>query len=116
MLFLVIVFKYSLADISSMETTGIYAHIAEDGFVHASYDAPFTVVQNLEPPEDTIMSTLEYVEKEFFHADGSDDLIDELMPESDRVDEPPQVGELHYEDGQIYEVNINVEEYAGQWM
>ena len=90
-----------------MNETGVYAHVDEDGFVFCSYDDSFEEVEVLEPPKDTVKSTLEYVEGRFFQEDGSDELIEDLVAEGGREDEPPRVGTLRYEDGEMVELEYD---------
>ncbi|MFU1780228.1 hypothetical protein ACM16X_02480 [Haloarcula japonica] len=93
--------------------SGIYAHVDDAGFVFASYDPDFSVVEGLETPEDSELSTLEYVEAQFLKSDYSEELIDQLFEEGSRVDDPSQVGVMEYDENQIYSVEIDIPEYAG---
>jgi hypothetical protein len=85
-------------------TVGIYAHIASDGFAHCSYDARTTVIDELDCPSS--MTTLEYIEGQFFGQEWADDLIESLTPEGERVDDPPKVGTLTYNNGEITDLTF----------
>lgn len=91
--------------------------MAIDGNPHCSYDLDFEEVDRLEPPEDTVRSTLEYVESQVFAEDGYEDLLDSVPTEEIRAVDvpPPQVGTLYYEDGRVEDVEVDLPENFFEW-
>lgn len=82
-----------------MAEAAIYAHMASDGLAHCSYDVPFETIELLNNP--TMVSTVEYVEFSFYEEDWSDALLNQLPEETGRKGDPPRVGTLTYEDGEV---------------
>lgn len=89
----------------------IYVHLAEDGAIFCSFNRDYGEIDDLEPPENTMFSTLEYVENRFFQSDGSDELIEMLEPESERKGEPARVGEIRYDDEKILNLEFDLDPY-----
>jgi len=100
-----------------LKESGIYLHLGSDGKPHCSYDIDFGEVEQLEPPEDTMFSTLEYVENQLYHEDDLDQLLNQVATEEIRAvgAEPPQVGTLYYEDGEITELKFDLPGDFSEW-
>jgi len=62
----------------------VYAHVAGDGMAHCSFGARMPTVDDLEPPAETSLSTLEWIEGQFFQTEWADDVIERLVPEPRR--------------------------------
>jgi len=102
---------------SQLNESGIYLHLGSDGKPHCSYDLDFGEVEQLEPPEDTMFSTLEYVENQLYMEDGLDHLLNQVATEEIRAvgAEPPQVGTLYYQDGEIDELDFDLPTDFSEW-
>jgi len=100
-----------------MDESGIYLHLAVDGKPHCSYDLEFKEVDQLRPPEDTMFSTLEYIEGQLYQKDDFEEFLESVPTEEIRAEgaEPPQVGTLYYDDGQIQELDFDLPTDFSEW-
>ena len=100
-----------------MDEFGIYLHLAVDGKPHCSYDLEFKEVDQLSLPEDTMFSTLEYIEGQLYQEDDFEEFLESVPTEEIRAEgaEPPQVGWFRYEDGRIEEVEVDLPDDFSEW-
>jgi len=88
-----------------------------EGRPHCSYEDGFVLVEQLEGPEDTSMSSLEYVENQLYQVDGFEELLEAIPGEDIRRESapPPQVGTLCYENGEITDLVFDLPGDFSEW-
>jgi len=79
--------------------------------------ASFDQVDQLQPPEDTVFSPLEYVENQLYQEDKFEDLLDSVPSEDIRAvgANPPRVGTIRYKDGVIEDVEFDLPSDFSEW-
>lgn len=91
-----------------VNTASVFAHVDDDGSAFLSFDVDYSDIDSLEPPEETLLSAVEYLENQFFLTEDADKLLEQLDSEADRQRRPRKIGSIRFDDENILSVSFSL--------